>query len=104
MRLVEKKSTYIKAGGDNNDIKVIMCPVLQLDTLLVKADDGVVLDVHHVDILAIELSHMSTTMAEAVAVTHLLVVCPFQARSLDTKRMRWFKWSKEISLSGILNA
>jgi len=85
---VKLTSNYIKPSSNTNDIKVLMCPILELDASLVEADDSVVLDIDDVDVGSVELFEIGV----------------FEARPLDAPVMRHLEWCEDVLVSVTVDA
>ena len=78
----------VKASSDDDDVEVVMRAIFEIDALLVKADDRVLLDVNDVDIVSVELFEVGI----------------LEARSFDAPIMRHVKRCEDVLLLGIVDA
>ena len=81
-------SNNIKASSDDDDVEVVMRAIFEVDARLVKAGDGVLLDVNDVDVVSVEL----------------LEVGILEAWTFDAPIVGHVKWCKDVLLLGIVDA
>ena len=78
----------VEASSDDDDVEVMMRAIFEVDASLVKAGDGILLDVHDVDVVSVEL----------------LEVGILEAWTFDAPIVRHVKWCKDVLLLGIVDA
>ena len=81
-------SDNVKASRDDDDVEVVMGTIFEIDARLVKAGDGVLLDINDVDIGSVELFEVGI----------------LEARSFDAPIVRHVKRCEDVLLLGVVNA
>jgi hypothetical protein len=78
----------IEAGGNADDIEIMVSAIFKLNASFIEGDDGVVLDIDDVDVVAVELLEVSV----------------FQTWALHTPRMGRLQRGEDIAFLGVIHS